>query len=310
MSLRARLLAGLVLVLVALVGAGFSVSLVQRDYLYGQLDELLMAGASNFDHMTGPNGGPLFGPGFRGGRHSRIPGDVFVGFVSANGSVTAVPEMQADAALAPELASDTAIANPTTLPTRADDSKYVRVVTAKLRSGVTMVFAVSTTSADQTLRKLVVTLLIGGLAVLAVVALVVWWVIRLGLRPIRRMTEAADAIAGGAVDRRVEGTEGRTEAARLGWTAIEIFGVHPLAPAIRVECWGVAVSVAISPFNRTVTDRAISARLRCEVCEVTANRIRFLTPTGARFAALRFARGLDEAVCIWELAGFVATVKH
>ena len=213
MSLRARLLAGLVLVLVALVGAGVSVSLVQRDYLYGQLDELLMAGASNFDHMTGPNGGPLLGPGFRGGRHSRIPGDVFVGFVSANGSVTAVPEMQADAALAPELASDTAIANPTTLPTRADDSKNVRVVTAKLRSGVTMVFAVSTTSADQTLRKLVVTLLIGGLAVLAVVALVVWWVIRLGLRPIRRMTEAADAIAGGAVDRRVEGTEGRTEAA-------------------------------------------------------------------------------------------------
>ena len=96
-----------------------------------------------------------------------------------------------------------------------------------------------------------------------------------------------------------------TEAARLGWTAIEVFGVHPLAPVVRVECWGVAVSVAISPFNRTVTDRAISARLRCEVCEVTANRIRFLTPTGARFA-----RGLDEAVCIWELAGFVATVKH
>ena len=216
MSLRARLLAGLVLVLVALVGAGVSVSLVQRDYLYGQLDEQLISGVSNFDHMTGPNGRPLLGPGFRGGRRSRIPGEVFVGFLSADGSVTAMPEMQADAALAPELASDTAIANPTTLPTRADDSKNVRVVTAKLRSGVTMVFAVSTTAADQTLRKLVVTLLIGGLAVLAVVALVVWWVIRLGLRPIRRMTEAADAIAGGAVDRRVEGTEGRTEAARLG----------------------------------------------------------------------------------------------
>ena len=101
-----------------------------------------------------------------------------------------------------------------------------------------------------------------------------------------------------------------TEAARLGWTAIEIFGVHPLAPAIRVECWGVAVSVAISPFNRKATGRVNSTRLRCEVCEVTANRIRFTTPTGARFAASRFSRGLDEAVCIWELAGSIAAVKH
>ncbi|MEZ5261978.1 MAG: HAMP domain-containing protein [Acidimicrobiales bacterium] len=43
-----------------------------------------------------------------------------------------------------------------------------------------------------------------------------WWVIRLGLRPIRRMTEAADAIARGEVGRRVEHPSPRTEAGRLG----------------------------------------------------------------------------------------------
>ena len=66
------------------------------------------------------------------------------------------------------------------------------------------------------MRRLMVAIGAAGLVIAAIVGLVVWWVIRLGLRPIRQMTEAADAITAGAVERRVEVPAGRTEASRLG----------------------------------------------------------------------------------------------
>ena len=100
-----------------------------------------------------------------------------------------------------------------------------------------------------------------------------------------------------------------TYAARLGWTGLELFGAHPLAPAVRIECWGVAVSVALSPFSRT-TDRAFGSRLRCTIRDVTGERISLITPTGARFGFTRFASGLDESVCAWNLPAYAPTTKH
>ena len=51
---------------------------------------------------------------------------------------------------------------------------------------------------------------------LGVLGLVIWWVIHLGVRPVRRMTETAGAIAAGDLSQRVdEGTPG-TEAGDLG----------------------------------------------------------------------------------------------
>ena len=55
-----------------------------------------------------------------------------------------------------------------------------------------------------------------GLAVAAVVGLLLWWVDRLGLRPIAAMTDAADAITAGDTTRRVPPGPPGTEAARLG----------------------------------------------------------------------------------------------
>jgi two-component system OmpR family sensor kinase len=54
-----------------------------------------------------------------------------------------------------------------------------------------------------------------GVIVLTALALASWWVERLGLRPIRQVTDAATAVAGGDVDRRVEPQPRRTEAGRL-----------------------------------------------------------------------------------------------
>ncbi|MCA2208658.1 sensor histidine kinase [Nocardia rosealba] len=62
---------------------------------------------------------------------------------------------------------------------------------------------------------MIVALAAAGGIIGLVVGSVVWWVHRLGLAPIARMTEAADAIAAGATDRRVEAYRPGTEAARL-----------------------------------------------------------------------------------------------
>lgn len=58
-------------------------------------------------------------------------------------------------------------------------------------------------------------LLAGGGAVSAVLVVIGWWVMRLGLRPIAEVTKVADAIAAGQRDRRAEGYAGNTEADRL-----------------------------------------------------------------------------------------------
>jgi two-component system OmpR family sensor kinase len=52
-------------------------------------------------------------------------------------------------------------------------------------------------------------------AVLAVLVLAIWWVQGLGLRPIARLTAAADAIGRGARGHRVRGADPRTEVGRL-----------------------------------------------------------------------------------------------
>ncbi|MQM25790.1 sensor histidine kinase [Glycomyces albidus] len=62
-------------------------------------------------------------------------------------------------------------------------------------------------------------LLIGGgvvLAMLALLALCAFWVVRIGLRPLDRMESTAAAIAAGRLDERVGDTDPHTETGRLG----------------------------------------------------------------------------------------------
>ena len=80
----------------------------------------------------------------------------------------------------------------------------------------TTVVAVPLARLDHTLDRLlrVEALVIGG--VLVLLAALAWWVVRLGLRPLDRMGETADAIAAGDLSRRVSPATERTEVGRLG----------------------------------------------------------------------------------------------
>ncbi len=222
MTLRTRLLAALALVVIALGAAGVIVVREQRDYLFDQLDERLESFRSTGPGILGrlsgrtarPAGGPVPGPG-PGGNLAPFS-DVYGGRIGSDGRLETVLTPDGDSALRPDVTNVDRLTKPTTLKTTSGKTDRVRVLSAPLPDGTLAVFAISTTRAEGAARRLVAAIAIAGLIIAVIMALVVWWVIRLGLRPIREMTDAADAIRAGALDRRVELPAGNTEAHRLG----------------------------------------------------------------------------------------------
>jgi two-component system OmpR family sensor kinase len=83
------------------------------------------------------------------------------------------------------------------------------------RLGGSFLLALPLDDVAESVRQLVVVVLAAGLAVLAVLGLVVWWVIRLGVRPVQRMTATAGAIAAGDLSQRIDEGAPGTEAGDL-----------------------------------------------------------------------------------------------
>jgi two-component system, OmpR family, sensor kinase len=83
-------------------------------------------------------------------------------------------------------------------------------------ASATYVFAMPQRDVDQTLAKL--TRVEAGVtaAVLLAMGLLAWFVIGVGLRPLRKMESSAGAIAAGDLSRRIEHPDSRTEVGRLG----------------------------------------------------------------------------------------------
>lgn len=98
----------------------------------------------------------------------------------------------------------------------ADGAAGFRAIARATPSGDLLVAAISTASTERALNQLGATLAITVGLVLLGVGMVGWWVASLGLRPIRRMTEAAEAITTGQLDHRIDVPSGATEAGRLG----------------------------------------------------------------------------------------------
>ena len=100
----------------------------------------------------------------------------------------------------------------------ADDGSSLRFRMAVQENpfGGYNVAAIPMREADATLSRLIGVEIASTAAALVVLGLVAFWVIRLGLRPIDRMTATADAIAEGDLSRRVEVGPTSTEAGRLG----------------------------------------------------------------------------------------------
>ncbi len=84
------------------------------------------------------------------------------------------------------------------------------------RGDAVVVLGRSIRDVDDAIGRLVLVELLATIAVIAVLSLVTWWVLRLGVRPIRAMTTAASTIAAGDLSHRVPEAEPGTEAGQLG----------------------------------------------------------------------------------------------
>jgi two-component system OmpR family sensor kinase len=80
----------------------------------------------------------------------------------------------------------------------------------------TLVVAIPLRDMNESLHRLLLVQSSVMLAVLLGLALLAWWVIKFGLRPLRQMEETAGAIAAGDLSQRVEVVDEHTEVGRLG----------------------------------------------------------------------------------------------
>ena len=83
-------------------------------------------------------------------------------------------------------------------------------------TGQLLVVAQSLDDVDAIIEQLVVIEVVATLAILAALGLVGWWVDRHGIRPVKRMTATATAIAAGDLSHRVPESGVGTEAGKLG----------------------------------------------------------------------------------------------
>ena len=224
MSLRARLLAGMALVAVVLVVVSAVITLTTRELLIEQIDDRLesFSPAQRIDDfgplpapdMTFPVPGGAPSPGIIAERSS----DAYQGFVQ-NGVLTTlfVPNVGDEEYAAPDLVvSDLPEVGSTFLTTDSIDGEVTYRVLADRIDDVVLITAIPLDDVTDTISQLVWVEVLGATMILAVLGLVSWWVIRLGIRPVKEMTQTATRIAG----RRSDGTRARsrrTEPSRPNW---------------------------------------------------------------------------------------------
>jgi two-component system OmpR family sensor kinase len=236
MSLRARLLVGMVL----LVAAGLAATAIvtyeeQRSFLFDRVDQQVASALVPLRFQLGARtaagrprpGGPLpQRPAFARrsgapGPASALPPGTFGEILSPTGNVLRRRTFSYGEKTG---AVPTIPARP---PLSRPDSA-LRLFTVSSPSGAryrasafsdgtnTAVVAVPLHEVQQTLQRLVIVeALVAGAVILALLALG-WFVIRIGLRPLERIGRVASEIAGGDLSRRVATADERTEVGRLG----------------------------------------------------------------------------------------------
>ena len=228
MSLRARVLLGLAVIAAVLVIAASVIIRTTQSYLVAQVDDQLTA-------LAGPQG-EMFGSGRRptppSGTVQQFPerlSPLYTGVV-VNGAVEMIqePNFSTEGSALPaidaEQATAAAASHEPFTASSPDGSAQWRVRASSTRDGVVIVSALPLDDTDAAVRRLVA-LEIGATALaLGVLALVAWWVIRLGVRPINDMAEAAEAIAAGDLSHRVPEVDPSTEAGKLGVALNQMLG--------------------------------------------------------------------------------------
>ena len=220
MSLRRRVLLGIVVVAFVLVGTNVVLAANYRSVLLDRVDAQLVDAAGRPQLRDGGPGGR---PRFRDENLS----EYVIGMINnADDGLTIIPSAFADEKPMPKLTAEKVRAKAGLSPRTAkpftvgsvEGSGRWRVIAVGRPGpqGSVAMLALSLDDMQATLNRTRAVQAAGTLAVLAALGLVLWWVLRLGVHPIEDMAATADAIAEGDLSSRVAHPGPETEAGRLG----------------------------------------------------------------------------------------------
>jgi two-component system, OmpR family, sensor kinase len=217
LSLRARLLLGVVLLTaLGLVAADIATYTSLRSFLLHQVDVRLEAGHGGLEGAFGhdgeggpapPQGVDWVGVGASGGQ---VRGRCLVSDCSP-------PLLPATIHVSDHPNSHDERTAYFTAPSRDHEDEYRVRASIEPQSPNNVLFvAASLNGVNSTLHRLTLIELLATAAVLAALAAVGLWVVRLGLRPLADIERTAEAITAGDLSRRVEHPDPRTEVGRVG----------------------------------------------------------------------------------------------
>ncbi len=233
MSLRSRVLVGLALIGLVASVAAVAVTVTTRTYLVNQLDGRLLAFAGGpsvhadaaqdlSNYVNGDDGdGDLDPPVVPPADPTKDrPSDALLGELYIDGAYKAVwsPNVyQGDDAVVSRPLIKTASLSTVgdtylTVPSTGDEEYRILV---RPTFDHWQVIGLSTEPVEAVAHRMVMIEALGIAAVLAGLGLVAWWVIRLGISPMRRMVDASALIADGDLSVRLDGAGSGTESAAL-----------------------------------------------------------------------------------------------
>lgn len=221
LDLRARLIAAVGLVAVLQLLAAFAVVSLTRSHLVDQIDDRLAAAA-----------GPDRDVALRGASPNRLAppadgrpvperlGDIYEGVLEGDGSLITLFAANSTGVDLPPPSLDITEAHaaseaPIDVDAVEGDLRY-RVAAVSDGGSSYFITAIPLDGVDATMSRLIAIVATTAAAIAIVLALVAWWVLRLGIAPIKRMTASAEAIADGNLSERLSDTDARTEAGQLG----------------------------------------------------------------------------------------------
>jgi two-component system OmpR family sensor kinase len=193
-------------VLIALVAVALVVTTTTRNHLISQVDA----------RLTTAGGRPP--PVDPDGDHGR-PSDFYVGSFLSDGTLQGNGSDLAGGYRAPPALTlaeaEQHVGKPFTVGAVGDSSLQYRVIVRPF-NGTLAVTGQTLSDVDETMDRLILLEVVATSIIFAVLGAVTWWVVRLGIRPIKQMTEAAARIADGDRSHRVPDMPPATEAGQLG----------------------------------------------------------------------------------------------
>lgn len=214
MTLRVRLLLGLVVLsAIGLAVAGGITYHEQKTFLSKRVNEQLASAIAAPSQISGSVGGSDDTTSTR-----PLPFGTYAELRYDSGQLRIFNTDPISTKTKPSLPASIALGRIITVhhPTYRVLAGRVQVGGGPFAPSGTLVVAIPLRDMSESLHRLLLVELIVTLGVLLVLAIMAWWVVKLGLRPLEHMQQTAGAIAAGDLSKRIDVVDEHTEVGRLG----------------------------------------------------------------------------------------------